>query len=188
MIAIEQRQFPAGQFMASAMAEGQAGGDDAQRARRAVVRDATEGEDRLQAWQGLDAIGQEGPTGVDFRRRRLVLRRHATHGVGDDRIHEPQAVIGPRGENARRKAEFSKRRVKQVAGEIASEGPARAVRALEARSETNDEKPRLGVAKFLNRRVMPTGFPRAGGQAKRDQTRAQGTVATRLGIGIDRLG
>ncbi len=174
--------------MASAMAEGQAGGDDAQRARRAVVRDATKGEDRAQSWQGLDAIGQERPTGVDFRRRRLVFRRHATHGVGDDRIREPQSVIGPGGEDARRKAEFSERRVQQVARVIAGERSARAVRALEARSETNDEKPRLGVAKFLNRRVMPSGFPRAGGQAKRDQTRAQGTVATRRGAGIGRLG
>ena len=89
-----------------------------------------------------DGRDQEWPAGVDFRRQRLVLRRHAAHGIADPAIDQRQPVVGPRLVDAVGKAVFEQRRVEQVAGVVAGEGPPGAVGALQARREADDQQPR----------------------------------------------
>src|SRR5436305_12355611 len=52
-----------------------------------------------------------------------------------------------------------------------------------ARCEANDREPRLTVAERGHRRVPPAGMLVAPSFPERDQPRAQGAVARRLGVG-----
>ena len=68
------------------------------------------------------------------------------HRVGDARVDERQPVVRPRIEFAAREAEFDQRRVEQVAGIIAGEGPPGAVGAAQAGRQADDQEPRIDRA------------------------------------------
>ena len=72
-------------------------------------------------WAGCDGGLQERAAGRDFRRRRLVLRRHAPHPVDDQRAGELQGIVGPCFELAGGKAELLQRGEQQVTGVVAGE-------------------------------------------------------------------
>ena len=77
---------------------------------------------------------------------------------------------------------LSKRRVEQLAGIIAGERPPGPVRAMLARRKADDREPRVRIAERRHRRVPPVGMLGAALLAERDQPRAQGAVARRLGL------
>ena len=126
------------------------------------------------------AVGQEGATGMDFGRHRLVLRRQAADRIDDDRVAQFQPVIDPRLIIALRQAELLERREKQLARDIAGEGPTRAVCALLARRQADDADPRHRVAKGGHRRVPPVGMARPAFRTQRDQAGAEWAVAGRF--------
>ena len=63
----------------------------AERRQRAVVGDAPERQDGGKARHRRDAAREERSAGADLGGRRLVLRRHAAHGVGDHAVDERAA-------------------------------------------------------------------------------------------------
>ena len=138
VIAREQRHVA--DSCAAAMLERRAPTSSPQRRHHAVMRDAAEREDRAQVLHLGDGRLEKIAAGVDLGRRRLVLRRHAAHRVGDAAIDQRQAVVGPRLVVAAREAEFAERLVEQVAGIVAGEGPAGAVGALQAGREADDQQ------------------------------------------------
>ncbi len=95
VIAVEQRRALASSCI-GAMAEGAARRLRAEREQRGVVGDLAERHDGLRG-VGISAIvaGEEAAAGADLRRRRLVLRRHAAHGVGDAGVDQLEPVVGP---------------------------------------------------------------------------------------------
>ena len=101
------------------------------------------------------------------------MRRHAPHGIGDRAGDEPQAIIGPRTISPGREAVFDQRLIEKVSGEIAREGPPRAVGAIEARRQTNDQQPCVKRAKNRNRRIVPFGLRRLQRIAECGETRAK---------------
>lgn len=100
---------------------------------------AAEHQYRLQIGQGHHARHEIGAASVDLSASRLVLRRDAAHGIGNHAINEPQPIVGAGVKIAAAKAEFCQRRVKQIAGKVAGERSARAVRTLEAGGEANNQ-------------------------------------------------
>jgi len=79
-----------------------------------------------------------------------------------------------------RQAELLERREKQLARDIAGEGPTRAVCPLLARRQADDADPRHRVPKGGHRRVPPVGMFRSAFLAQRDKTGAERTVAGRF--------
>jgi len=69
------------------------------------------------------AGAQKRAAGGDLRRRRLVLGGNATHGVDDRAIRQNQSVVGPTIIGPAGQAQFSERRIEQIAGVIAGERP-----------------------------------------------------------------
>src|ERR1700730_4212010 len=55
-----------------------------------------EGDDRAKIRQGRDRCREKGTAALDFRRQRLVLRRHTAHGIGDRAREEAQAIVDRR--------------------------------------------------------------------------------------------
>ena len=126
---------------------------------------------------------EEIAAGCDLRRRRLVFRRHAAHGIGDPAIDQFKSVVGARRILAARKPVMPKRLVQQIAGLIAGERPAGAVGALQPRRETDDQQPRVERTEGGHRRVEPGRLFGAPFVAKRDQPRTARTVASGLALG-----
>ena len=118
----------------------------AQRLQCRIVRDPSQRYDGAQIGHGLDLSDQIRPAGVDLRRQRLVLRRHAVHRVADPAIDQGQPVIGTSQIDAFGKTIFEQGRIEQVAGIIAGEGTPGAVGALHARREADDHQPRFRIA------------------------------------------
>ena len=144
------------------------------------MRNLAQRDEGPRARQLRHAIGQEGATGMDFGRHRLVLRRQAADRIDDDRVAQFQPVIDPRLIIALRQPELLERRKEQFARDIAGEGPAGAVRALPARRQADDADPRHRIAKGRHRRVPPVGMFRPAFHAQRDQAGAERTVAGRF--------
>ena len=159
------------------------GAAKAQRLQRRIMRDPAERHDRAQPRHGLDRRRQKWPAGVDLRRQRLVLRRHAVHRIADPAIDQRQPVVGPRLIDAVGKAVFEQRRVQQVAGVIAGEGPAGAVGALHARREPDDQQPPVGIAERRHRGIEPVRLARARRLAEADEPRAERAIAVGFGAG-----
>ena len=89
------------------------------------------------------------------RRRRLVLRRHAAHRIGDAAVDQLKSVVGMRAVLAAREAVARQRLVEQLAGVVAGERPAGAVGALQAGRQTDDQQARIERAERGDRRVEP---------------------------------
>src|SRR5262245_7564265 len=108
--------------------------------------DAAERDQRAQVWERGNARDQELPAGGDLGGGRLVLRRHATHGVRDHAIDEFERLRGSDVVMPTRKPDPEQRAVKQLAGIIAEEGTAGTVGAFQSWRESDDEEPRIIVA------------------------------------------
>ncbi len=83
---------------------------------------------------------QKIAAGVDLGRRRLVLRRHAAHRVGDARVDELEPVVDARSKAPSGEAVLLQRRIEQIAGVIAGERPPGAVGAAQPRCEADDQE------------------------------------------------
>src|SRR5690349_16293669 len=93
-----------------------------------------------------------------LERRRLVLGGHARDGVGDEGLAQPEPIVGGLQILTRREADFLEGRVKQIAGVVPGEWPARAVRALQTGRESDDDQARSLVAPIGDRVIMPVGM------------------------------
>ena len=81
-----------------------------------------------------------------FLGRRLILRRHATHRVGNHGIDKRKAVIGARIIRALGKTKFKQRRIEEIARVVTREGAARSVGAVAPRRQANNEELSVGRA------------------------------------------
>ena len=83
VVAVEDGE--AAEVVAGAVGEGVMGEAAVEGADERLVGDAAEAEDGAEARKRGEAGGEEGAAGGDLGRRRLVLRRDAADGVGDER-------------------------------------------------------------------------------------------------------
>ena len=102
--------------------------------------------------QKLPAIG-------DLCANRLVRWRHTPDGVGDAASDQPQAVVRPPVEVTLRQPEGRQGRIQEVAREVAGEGSAGAVRALQPRSQANNQERGVQGPKRRYRRIVPVRKP-----------------------------
>ena len=135
----------------------------------------------------LDGWRQKPPAIADFATNRFVFRRNAANGIGDGRIDEYEAIIGPRGECAARKTEFMERAIEQVAGIVAGEWSPRTVGAAQARRQPDEQQSHLidaaGGQEGRHRRIVPAGLLHAPCGDEIMQADANGAV----GRGLDDL-
>src|ERR1700730_6510450 len=122
------------------------------------------------------------PAGRDLLRRRLVLRRHAAHRIGDAAVDQLEAVTGAGVILAAGEPELEQRCIEQIAGIIAGDRPAGAIGAAQSRCEANDEEARVGWPERFDRRVEPLRFLRTPSFAENDEARAARAIATGRGI------
>ena len=162
------------------MREGKRGRLQTEGTNNGLMGDPAESDDRAQIRQGRDRRSEKGTAALNFRRHRLVLRRHAAHGIGDRARDKPQAVVHRRSVSARGKAEFDQHLIEKDAGEIAGKGPPRAVGAAQARREANHQQTRVKCSEIRNRRVVPFWLRCPKGIAKCCEARAKRTVRVRL--------
>src|SRR5262245_43420407 len=87
MTGVEQDQ-PPGKSMTCPVREGKGSSFQRESIEDRVVGDATDGKERDEIGQRRDAREKKRAAGRDFLGRRLVLRRHAAHRVGDHAIDE----------------------------------------------------------------------------------------------------
>ena len=120
-----------------------------------LMRHAAERDDRAKTGHGRDRCRQKWTAVGDFGWRRFVLRRHATHRIGDRAGDELQAIIAAGAIGAGGKTIFDQRLIKKLAGEIAGKWPPRAIRAAQAGRETDDKEMRIKGPKHRNRRIVP---------------------------------
>ena len=135
------------------------------------------------AWRPCAGV-RNGRQVRDLGRGRLVLGRHAAHGVGDHAVDQLEAVVGSCLVAAARKAEGEQCLVQQVARVVAGERAAGAIGALQARRQPHDQQPRAVGVLSTERgdgAVEPSGLARLVGGAERDQARAKRTVARGFG-------
>ena len=111
---------------------------------------------------------------------RLVLGRHAAHCVGDPAAGKGHAVVCRLAIAALRQAELQQRRVEQVAGVVPGEGPSGAVRALEARGETDDQEGSSDRPEGRNGSVMELRKACAVGLAESREPRAELAIQRRF--------
>src|SRR5579862_4139446 len=104
------------------------------------MRDLAEREDRLEPRHRGDLGDKELAARRDLLGQRFVLGRHAARGVADAAILEREAVIGAGVVTTLAEPELQERRIEQIAGEIAGEGPASAIGAFETWGEADDEE------------------------------------------------
>ena len=94
---------------------------------------------------------------ADLGRRRLVLGRHAAHGVGDHAVDELEVLRRRIGSCLpRAKPCLEQRRVEQIAGVIAGERTPGPVRAAKAGRQPHDQQPRIVVTEGRDCTVEPT--------------------------------
>jgi hypothetical protein len=101
--------------------------------------DLAQRQDHFDVGQCLQFRFQELAAGLDFRRFRLVLRRHATHRIGDTAIDQFQTVVDALVIGALRQPVLEQGGVKQVAGPVAREGTTRPVGALQSGRQAGDQ-------------------------------------------------
>ena len=179
VIAREQRERA--DRSAAAMLEGRRRALGAERLHRRLMGDAAERHDDAQLLHFRDGGDEKFAAGVDLRRCRLVLRRHAAHAVGDAGVNQLKRVVGARLEGAAGETVFLHGGVEQIAGEVAGERPSGAVGAAQARGEADDQQARVERPERGHRRVEPRRLTRAPSLAKLREPRTERTVATRFG-------
>src|SRR5262245_51158734 len=106
----------------------------------AAVRNLPQRKNRLQVRHLGDFGDEELAASSDLDGQRLVLRRHAAHGIGNAHTYELESVIALRAIGPVGKTVSAERAVQQVPRVIARERTACAVRALQSWSEAHDQK------------------------------------------------
>lgn len=152
----------------------------AQRLHGGLMGDMAQREHDPEIGHGFQLIDEEGAAAVNLGRLRLVGRGQAAHGVDDERAVECKAVFRGAGVGAGSEAGFEQRCVKQVSGEIAGEGSARAIGASFARREADDREPAGFVAEGRNRGIEPARFA----PAKLGPVSGKARAERAIGIGL----
>ena len=123
-----------------------------------VVGALAQRQDGLSLGHRRDLRQQEWPAGREFGRRRLVLGWKASHGIGDPAVDQAQPIGGIGAKGADGEAELEQGGVEEVAGIVASEGPAGAVGAAHAWRQSEDQQTRVQSAERTDRGVLPIGM------------------------------
>lgn len=105
--------------------------------------DLAQGHHGTQPRHGFHFRIQEWTAGADFRRRGLVLRGHATHGIDDAGVLQRVAIMGRGAIGSAGEAELQQGAVKQVAGIIPGEGASGAVCSAHAGRKAHDQQARI---------------------------------------------
>ncbi|MBS1130624.1 MAG: hypothetical protein H6R16_1626 [Proteobacteria bacterium] len=115
--------------------------------------------DDLQLRHGCQFGLQVGIALANFRRRWLVGRRQAAHGVSDAAISKLHRRIGPavraKRFRATGKSEAVQCRVEQLAGDVASKWTTGSIGSFFTRAEADDEQFSIQRAEGGNRQGMP---------------------------------
>src|SRR6202167_6183370 len=157
------------------------------RGNESLVGDAAERHDSLNVGHLLERGPEEVPAGRDLLRRRLILRRHAPHGIGDAAIDEREAVVRTCRIITLCEAEFLERGVEEVAGIIAGKRPAGAVGAAQPGSEPDNQQSCIGGSERWHRSIEPMRLFFAPGLPERNKPGtarafAAGLVASRADL------
>ena len=142
MIGVEQDEPPR-KGVARPVSEGKGASFQLKRIEDRVVGDAADGKERDEIGQRPDAGKKKRAAGRNFLRRRLVLRRHAAHGIGDHAIDELKRLGRALLMAPARQTRFEQSGIKQLSGKIAEEGAPGAVCAFKPGREPNDEETRV---------------------------------------------
>ena len=110
-------------------------------------------------WLGLDLVDEEPPAGPDLRTRGPVRRRNTANGIDDSAIRQFQPVIDALVETVIGPSVPCKRRIENLASEIARKRPPGAVRPGDTRSETDNQKRSVPVAESGDRTIVPGRLP-----------------------------
>jgi hypothetical protein len=168
------------QRMFGAMGEGKRPWLKAEGAKDGVVGNPTKRDDHVKLWQSRNRCHKKSPAAIDFRWQRLVLRRHAAHGIGDQAGSEAQAIAGRSPISASGKAKFEQRLIEKLAREIAGKGTTGAIRASQAGRKANDQETRIIGSERGNGGIVPIWLSRAEAVAKSREARAIWTIRVRL--------
>ena len=122
-----------------------------QRQQSRIVRDSPERDDHTHTFQLRELGLQVDVAAADFVRQGLVLRWHAFDGVSDTRITQLQGIVGGDGTSTGAETELMQRFIEQNSGVISGERPPRAIRAVQAGCEANDQDARVCRAKRRDR-------------------------------------
>jgi hypothetical protein len=141
--------------------------------------DAAERQHRRRRGRRLKLSGEERPAAVDLGAERPVLRRHATHRIGDPAVDQLETVAWIGAVAAAREAEAQQVVVEDQAGVVARERPPGAVGAAQTRSEADDQQTRRRRAERGDRRVVPIREQGTVSGAKRREARTERAVPWR---------
>ncbi len=123
----------------------------AQNAEIHIERHAPQRQHHLNVRQQLQFALQVRPARADLFRRRLVVRRSASHGRADVGVRQRQAVVARDAGRLRRKPRRVERLIKEVARAVAGEHPPGSIRAVRPRRQTNQQQPRTRIAEPRHR-------------------------------------
>src|SRR5579864_1120956 len=90
------------------------------------------------------------PTSLDLLRKRLVLGRHAAHGVRDRTVVQFETVVCARVVTAPREAMLQQCRVQEHACMVSGEGPSGLVGAMQSGREPDNQQTRIARAEGRN--------------------------------------
>ena len=180
MVAVEQ---PAAvvQKMDPAVGEAARAGAKTECPQHCTVSDQAKREDRTKPGHRRNLGREELAARRYLRPLWLVLRRDAADRIGDAAVVKRKAIGGVGTVGAASKAELTEGGVEQVAGEIAREGPACAVRPAQAGCQADDQQPGVKVAEARNRRIVPVRLGRPVILPVGNESRAAVTIPIRHG-------
>ncbi len=115
----------------------------AERAKNRFVGDASQSEDHARRCLPPQLAPKKYSAGRDFEAVRFVLRRYATHRIGDPAALELKPVIGSLGKSAARKPMPQQSGIENNAGIVARKRSPRPVGAFEPGRQADDEERRV---------------------------------------------
>src|SRR5262245_59459696 len=175
MIGVEHNE-PAGKGVARPVSEGKGASLQLKRVQNRVVGNATNGKKRDEIGQRLDAGKKKRAAGCNFLGRRLVLRRHAAHGIRDHAIDKLKRIGRAPMVAPARQTRLEQGGVEQLAGKIAEEWSPGTVCAFKPGRKPNDEEPGALGSERRYRAIEPIGMRAPVLLAEGDEARAERTV------------
>ena len=161
-----------------------AGGEVAQPGRPG---EGAEADDDAEPLEQRELGAQPGGAGVALLRQRLVGRRRAAHGGGDEAVAQHQAVAAPARDRPVRVAGAMERREQEIAGAVPGEHAARAVGAVRGRRQAEQQHARRGVAEAAHR-AAPVGLVAEGRALLRRDLLAPGDEPRAAAARVDLVG
>jgi hypothetical protein len=113
---------------------------------RCIVRDAPERNEHARAFELRELHLQIAVALANLIGQGLVLGRCALHGIADACAPQLEPIIGGVPLRLARETERVQRLIEEDAGEVACEGPPRAIRTVHSRCEPDEHDPWAGVA------------------------------------------